>query len=150
MPNERKETAKKFYTEDEQHHIVQAIREWEKVSYGEIKVHLEDKCKGDPVKEAEKWFNKLGLANTKKKTGVLIYMAVQTHCFAVIGDSGIDAEVEPGFWESVVWIIEEHFKDQLYLEGTIEAIKMIGRTFEQHFPDPDNKNNEIPNDLSFG
>jgi len=150
MPKERIETAKKFYTDDEQNHIVQAIREWEKNSYGEIKIHLEDNCKGDAVEQGKKWFKKLGLANTEKKTGVLIYMAVKTHRFAVLGDSGIDLKVEPGFWESVVWIIEEHFKDQLYVEGVIEAIKMIGRTLEMHFPNPEDRKNEIPNDLSFG
>jgi len=143
-----KEKANKFFTENEQHKIVQAIREWEKDTSGEIKLHIENECKADVVKRAQELFQELDL-KTKNSNAVLIYLAVQSHTFAVIGDAGIHSKVEPGFWNSVAWLIEEHFKDELYLVGALEAIKLVGTRLVQFFPASGENDNEIPNDISF-
>jgi len=145
-----KEKANKFFSENEQNSIVQAIREWEKDTTGEIKLHIENKCKTDPLLRTKELFQKLKLHETKNKNAVLIYLAVQSHTFAVWGDTGINAKVDTDFWNTIAWVIEDHFKQNLYKVGTLEAIKLVGQKLVKFFPvgDADNEN-EISNDISF-
>jgi len=144
-----KEKAKNFFTDDEQHKIVQTIRTWEKDTTGEIKLHLENECKNDPVQRAKELFTSLKLSKTKNRNAVLIYLAVKSHKFAIIGDSGIHDKVTEGFWNSVAWLIEDHFKDSLYLVGTLEAINLVGAKLADFFPKEDDDTDEISNDISF-
>jgi len=145
-----KHNAKSFFTEQEQYGIVSAIRYWELRTSGEIKIHVENKCRSNPFDKAKKWFNKLNLANTAGKNGVLIYLAVKDQKFAVIGDSGIHDKAHVSFWNSVVYIIEEHFKEELYAIGVKEAIRLVGDELEEHFPYLEGDKNEISDDISFG
>ncbi len=144
-----RENAQKFYTEDEQVQIVNAIREWEKSTTGEIKVHIENRCNGAAIDRAKALFDDLGMEKTRNRNGVLIYMAVYSHQFAIIGDVGIHQCVEQGFWNGVKWVMEDHFREGLFTVGLIEAIKMVGRTLSQEFPADGENGNEISNDISF-
>jgi len=145
-----KEKANKFFSEQEQHKIVSAIREWEKETTGEIKIHIENECKVEPLLRAKELFQKLKLYETENRNAVLIYLAVQSHTFAVWGDTGINQKVDTDFWNTVAWIIEDHFKDGLYLVGTSEAVKLVGRKLIEFFPiGNDSNENEISNDISF-
>lgn len=145
-----KEKADKFFSEKEQHQIVQAIREWEKDTTGEIKIHIENECKIDPLLRAKELFQKLKLHETQNRNAVLIYLAVQSHTFAVWGDSGINEKVDTDFWNTIAWLIEDHFKNNLYLVGCLEAIKLVGRKLVDFFPHDEGDNeNEISNDISF-
>lgn len=145
-----KEKADKFFSENEQYKIVQAIREWEKDTTGEIKLHIENECKTEPLLRAKELFQKLKLHETENRNAVLIYLAVQSHTFAVWGDTGINQKVDADFWNTVAWIIEDHFKDNLFLVGTLESVKLVGRKLVEFYPVGEGKNeNEIPNDISF-
>lgn len=57
--------------------MVRAIETAEKNTSGEIRIHLEQVCKGDPYMRAAYVFSKLGMFNTKERNGVLIYMGPQ-------------------------------------------------------------------------
>lgn len=146
----KKQNAKNFYTEQEQFTIVNTIKAWERETSGEIKVHVENKCKGNPLGKAQIWFDKLKLNETRLKNGVLIYLAVKDQRFAVIGDSGIDDKVDKGFWNTVAFILQEHFKDELYVVGVKEAIKLVGQELKANFPEVENDKNEISDNISFG
>ena len=76
--------------------LVRAIQTAEKNTSGEIRVHLEQVCKGDPCLRAAYVFSKLGMFRTKDRNGVLIYLALKSHKFAIIGDSGINEKVGAG------------------------------------------------------
>lgn len=143
------EKAKDFFTDDEQYKIVQTIRTWEKDTTGELKLHIENECKGDPLERAQKLFSQLKLNETKKRNAVLIYLAIKSHKFAILGDTGIHDKVTKGFWNSVAWIIEDHFKQGLYLVGALEAINLVGAKLADFFPNEDDDIDEISNDISF-
>jgi len=144
-----KEKASDFFTDNEQNKIVQTIRTWEKDSTGEIKLHLENECKTDPLQRAKELFTSLKLSQTKNKNAVLIYIAVKSHKFAILGDTGIHSKVTKGFWNSVAWLIEDHYKDSLYLVGTLEAINLVGAKLADFFPKDDDDTDEISNEISF-
>ena len=54
-----------MFSENEKKSIVDAISEAELNTSGEIRVHIDKKCKIDPVEKAIQLFEKLGMQNTK-------------------------------------------------------------------------------------
>ena len=59
-------SARTFFTDEQIQRITAAIAAAEKKTSGEIRVHLEKRCTGDPVAEAEKWFGKLRMHETQQ------------------------------------------------------------------------------------
>ena len=93
-------TAKNFFTPEQQEEIRIAIMNAELDTSGEIRVHIENSCKGDAVEHATHIFKKLKMNETQSHNGVLIYLAVKNRKFAIIGDLAIHAVVSDSFWES--------------------------------------------------
>ena len=89
--------ARQILNNEEDHHVVEAIRQAELNTSGEIKVHIENHCRGDVEERSLFVFNRLKLNETKLRNGVLIYLAVKDHKFAILGDEGINNVVGNGF-----------------------------------------------------
>ena len=79
----------KFLTAEQQNAVVEAVRLAEKGTSGEIRIHIDAICDGDPVSRAEHVFLELGMDKTELRNGVLIYLACESRVFAVIGDKGV-------------------------------------------------------------
>jgi uncharacterized membrane protein len=139
-----------FFTKEQKEAIKQAVQQAEKETSGEIRVHVENTCEGDVLDRAATVFDKLGMAQTELRNGVLFYVALKSHKFAILGDLGINAKVPQNFWESTKEIIIEHFKKGLFAEGLIEGITMAGKELKQWFPYQTDDVNELPDDISFG
>lgn len=139
------------FSADEQQRIVEAIRQAEKATSGEIRVHVEPSCAGqDPVKRAIEVFARLGMHQTKEQNGVLFYLAHADRKFAVVGDKGIDAKVPADFWESTKDLLRSHFAAGRYVEGLSEGIQRAGQQLTQYFPHAGVRDtNELPDDISF-
>jgi uncharacterized membrane protein len=130
--------------------IVEAIREAEASTSGEIRVHLEDHCAFDVIGRAEEVFYELGMQHTQLSNAVLIYLAVKDHQMAIIGDKGMDAVVGNGFWEQEIKTLQTFFAAQQFDEGMISVIKDIGSKLKIYFPAHRHNNNELTNEISFG
>jgi uncharacterized membrane protein len=143
----------KFFDDQEAAAIVTAIGEAERATSGEIRVHLEHRCKGgDPYARGAKVFEELGMTQTAARNGVLIYLATKDHCFAVLGDEGIDEAVPEGFWSDVVGDMETAFRAGDFARGMTEGIRRIGEKLAEFFPyaGDDADENELPDELSLG
>ena len=103
--------------------LVDAIAVAEKNTSGEIRVHIEKTCKGDAVEQAKVIFEKLGMTATEARNGVLIYIAEESHKFAIIGDAGIHEKVGHDFWDHSKDLMLQHFKKGEFVEGIKEAVK---------------------------
>ncbi|HEY1039106.1 MAG TPA: TPM domain-containing protein, partial [Bacteroidia bacterium] len=110
-------SAKNFFTENQQATIVDAIKQAELKTSGEIRLHLEDKCKDNPVNRANMLFENLGMHKTELRNGILFYMAVESKDFAVVGDKGIHEKVGAEFWDTVKDKAIGHFKKGMFAEG---------------------------------
>lgn len=144
-------TSRNFFSDSQVKAIESAIHAAELNTSGEIRVHIEDHCKGeDPVACARFFFHKLGMDKTDLHNGVMFYLAVKDHKFSVIGDSGIDQHVPPGFWELVRDKMQEHFKNHKFTEGLCEGIAMTGIELKKHFPLSSADKNELSNEVTFG
>ena len=134
---------------DEDHRVVEAIRQAELNTSGEIKVHIENRCKGDVEKRSLFVFDKLKLNETKLRNGVLIYLAVRDHKFAILGDEGINNVVEDGFWNDVKDLMQAHFKEGRFAEGLEAGIQRCGEKLKAFFPYQSDDVNEIPDEISY-
>ena len=142
-----------FFRPDERASVVEAIEAAEKLTSGEIRVHLEKKCPGgDPYYRGRDVFEDLGMTATALRNGVLIYMSIADRQVAVLGDRGIHERVEEGFWDAIVENLVQRFREGDYVGGLREAILQIGNRLATHFPYAgEGKDiNELPNEISLG
>ncbi len=136
--------------EDEQL-ILEAIAEAEKNTSGEIRVHIENHCEGDVLDRATEVFAQLHMHLTKERNGVLFYIAIKDHQFAVLGDAGINAIVPDHFWEDITAEVIQYFKQKQYATGLSKGIRMAGEQLKAHFPyNAETDRNELSDDISFG
>jgi uncharacterized membrane protein len=141
-----------FFSKADDERIVAAIRASELRTSGEIRVHLEDRCAGgDPMVRAVALFEKLGMTQTEARNGVLFYLAVKDHKFAVLGDKGINDMVPDDFWDQMKTRMEADFRDGQFADGLCTAIAEAGRLLGQHFPYSGARDrNELSDELSIG
>lgn len=131
--------------------IMAAIREAEQNTSGEIRVHIESNCEGDVLDRATEVFAELHMHKTEQRNGVLFYVALEDHQFAVLGDAGINAIVPDHFWEDITAAVIRNFKQKKYAEGLTEGILMAGQQLKEHFPyNAKGDINELSDDISFG
>lgn len=130
--------------------IEQAIKEAELNTSGEIRVHIESKCSTDPLQRAVYVFNYLKMFNTKARNGVLVYVAVESRKFAIIGDAGINNVVPDNFWNSIKERMGAAFAQGNYVGGVVQAVKEAGDSLKHYFPYQSDDINEQPDEISFG
>lgn len=134
---------------DEDRRVVEAIKQAELNTSGEIKVHIENHCRGNVEERSLYIFKHLKLDETKLRNGVLIYLAVKDRKFAILGDEGINKVVEDGFWNDVKDMMLAHFKEGRFADGLEQGILRCGEKLKTHFPYQSNDVNEIPDDISY-
>ncbi len=132
--------------------IVEAIREAEARSRGEIRVHVADHEVTDPRAEAAAVFVRLGMTRTDERNGVLLFVAPQSQAIAVIGDRGIHARCGEPFWAAVAGTVRDEFRAGRFTEGVVAGVRALGDELARHFPRlsgrPDR--NELPDGVSRG
>lgn len=141
--------ASSFLTYDEQQNILEAIKAAEKDASGEIRVHIETHCNCNVLDRAAVIFEKLKMHKTELRNGVLFYLAVEDHKFAVIGDVGINKVVADDFWDCVKETMTGYFVDGRFAEGLEKGILITGQKLKEFFPYKHDDVNELPNDISF-
>ncbi len=143
--------AEKLFSTADREAIKSAIRSAEKSTSGEIQVHIENHCKGDVLDRAAELFETLKMYQTKDRNGVLFYLAVDDHRFAILGDAGINQVVPEDFWGKIKDHMADHFRSGKYTQGLIDGIQMAGEQLGSHFPyKGESDNNELSDEISFG
>lgn len=140
----------KIFSTSDQEAIVQAIRDAEKDTSGEVRVHIDKKCPGDVLDRAAYWFGKLNMHQTELRNGVLFYLATNDRKFAILGDAGINAKVPEGFWDDIKSRMVLHFQKGDFVAGLVEGIRESGCQLKSHFPYQSDDVNELPDEISFG
>ena len=138
-----------FFSQDEKAKIKEAVQNAENQTSGEIRLHLEAKCKGEVLDRAVFIFHKIGMSNTALKNGVLFYLSISDRKFAIIGDEGINNQVENDFWNTTKEVMLGHFAKGNVAEGVIDGINMAGEKLKTHFPYQKDDKNELSDDISY-
>ncbi len=143
-------SAKKFFTKEQQLSIQKAIADAENATSGEVRVHIDDDCKGDVLDVAATVFNKLKMNKTDLRNGVLFYLAIDNRKFAILGDKGINQVVPANFWDNIKETMLGYFKQGQFTEGLCKGIEMAGEKLKANFPHQSDDKNELSDEISFG
>jgi uncharacterized membrane protein len=143
---------KQFFSKEENHFIVKAIRHAEKSTSGEVRVFVESRCSWlDAMDRATEIFFSLRMENTEQRNAVLVYVAIKDRQLAVFGDEGIHQKVRSEYWNRVVAEMLSSFNRHDYSKGIAECVIQIGDALKEHFPyDSETDKNELPDEIVFG
>lgn len=138
-----------FISKPDQGRVVAAIGEAEKMTSGEIRVHITPQCGDDVMRDAIKTFNQLGMYKTRHRNGVLIFVAFESRKLAIIGDSGINEVVSTNYWDEEKDILLEFLKHGDPATGLCAVIARVGAKLKAYFPIEDDDVNELSNEISY-
>jgi len=128
----------------------EAIRQAELNTSGEVRIHIDNKCKENIMDRAAFLFEELEMHQTELRNGVLFYFALKNKQFAILGDGGINAKVPDTFWDDIRDEMTTFFKDGKFVEGITLGVKRAGEQLKAFFPYQSDDKNELPNEISFG
>ena len=138
-----------FFSKEEKQQIKEAIAAAELNTSGEIRLHMEGKCTIDVLDRAAYIFEKLEMNKTDLRNGVLFYLAVHDHKFAILGDAGINKLVPPNFWDEIKETMLGYFKEGKFIDGLSRGILMAGEQLKMNFPYSGDDVNELSDEISF-
>ena len=130
--------------------IVQAIKNAEARTSGEVRVFLQRGEITDPMAAARAQFTKLGMTRTRERNGVLIFVAPRSQKFAVVGDEGIHQRCGDAFWQQLVASMQERFRTENFTDALVHAIDRAGQLLSAEFPKQPDDRNELPNAVDEG
>ena len=143
---------KEFFSAKDKEQIVQAIRNAERETSGEIRVYVESRNPLVNVMEraAEIFFN-LKMQQTDDRNAVLLYIAIKDKELALFGDEGIYKRVGADYWNNEVKNMISQFSKDNISNGIEQCIQHIGQTLKEKFPyNTTTDRNELPDDIVFG
>lgn len=139
-----------FLTKEQEQTLIQTIKVAEKNTSGEIRVHIEKTSEKPPMDRALEVFHFLKMNETELKNGVLLYVAIESKQFAIIGDEGIHNKVTSSFWDSTKEIVLSHFARNEFAKGLELGILEVGEKLKNYFPYQSNDTNELSDEISKG
>src|SRR5438477_8000195 len=139
---------KEFLSKLEHDRIVEAIREAESKTSGQIRVFIQrGKSDVDPLIAAQKKFHRLGMHKTPERNAILIFVAPRAHKFAVLGDRGIHEKCGEDYWQRIVDLMRDHFRSERFTDAIVDAVVDIGEVLARHFPKTFDDANELPDQI---
>jgi uncharacterized membrane protein len=139
-----------IFNDEAQEVMEEAIRLAELNTSGEVRIHIDNKCKEELMDRAAFLFEELEMHQTELRNGVLFYFALKDKQFAILGDGGINAKVPDTFWDDIRDEMTAFFKEGKFVEGITHGVKRAGEQLKAFFPYQSDDINELPNEISFG
>ncbi len=136
-----------FLSELDSERVVAAIGRAESGTSGEIRVHVTRHEPVDIEARARERFDKLGMAATAERNGVLLYIAPRIRKFQILGDDGIHEKCGDAFWKETASAMEQAFRRGQFTEGMIAGVERVGELLKQHFPRGTKDRNELPDEI---
>ena len=139
--------AREFLNQLSHQEIVEAIRDAEKRTSGEIRVFITRKSTKDTVPAAQAHFIELGMDKTRERNGVLIFVAPRAHQFAVIGDTAVHARCGDDFWKQLAHEMSGHFRKSEFTTGIVHGVRKAGELLAEHFPRKGGDTNQLSDEV---
>ncbi len=143
-----------FFNDDDFLRISDAIKKAESTTAGEIKISIKEKRTFSQREKslfelASEEFHRLGMTNTRDKTGILIYLLLSEKKFYILADEGINSKVDQSVWDSIRDRMARKFSLGHFADGIIEGIGEIGDVLSEHFPIKADDTNELTDRVEF-
>lgn len=135
----KKDWIKNYFSEDDLKDIQSAVDEVESKTIGEImlsfrnKKTLMERLYSDH-ELAMKDFETLGVARTKERTGILVFLIFEQKYFDIIADEGIYKKIPDEVWNEIEDKLKEEFRNKNYAAGIIALIRRMGQVLSAEFP----------------
>lgn len=141
-----------FFSAEENQQIVEAIRQAEKQTSGEIRLYVESRNPFvDPLDRAREIFYNLKMQETEHRNAVLLYLAMKDHELALFADEGIYQKAGATYWNNEVKQMISGFTKDNIGDSIERCILHIGQTLKEKFPyEAATDKNELPDDIVFG
>jgi putative membrane protein len=85
------------------------------------------------------------MKKTRDKTGILLFILLETREFYVLADDGIHSIVGDSAWEGIKDLLLQYFGNGDFCNGIIAAVREMGKILSPHFPIKPDDTNEISN-----
>ncbi len=142
---------RQFFNAEEQQRMVDAIKQAENHTSGEVRVFVEGKCEYvDPVDRAKEIFFNLKMELTRDRNAVIFYIAMDDHQLALFADEGIYQRLGADFWNKEVEIIIRDFTANDIVGGICKCVTDLGKALQEQFPYEAGDKNELPDEIIFG
>ncbi|HTY39160.1 MAG TPA: TPM domain-containing protein [Bacteroidota bacterium] len=141
---------KNFLSKQDLKDIADAIGEQEQRTSGEIRVAVRQKrSRKERTLSVEQLarheFVHLGMMKTKERTGILIFILLETREFFILADEHINQKVAQDTWSGVAAAMAARFAKKEFRLGLLDAVKDVADHLAQHFPARPGDKNELPN-----
>lgn len=135
----KKDWIREYFSDDEMIEIQNALNEVERNTSGEVILSIRNRKKFleklySNHELAYKDFDVLGAANTKERTGVLIFIIFEERYYDIIADEGIYKKIPDDFWNGLEENLKLQFKSGNYSKGILELINGMGEILRKEFP----------------
>jgi len=143
---------KEFFPQEETQLIVDAIKNAEQQTSGEVRVFVEGRCRYmNALDRAVEIFQNLKMSETADRNAVLVYVAIKDRQLAIFGDEGIHQKLGDEYWNRQVAKMIKEFNRENYAEGISKCVLEVGEALKSNFPyDKVTDKNELPDDIVFG
>ena len=125
----------------------------EKRHSGEIRVVVEAglpfsylRRDATPRDRAVKLFGKLGVWDTERNNGVLIYLLLAEHAIEIVADRGLNRRVDAAEWAQIAASMQGAFQNGDFEGGLLRAVDAVDALLVRHFARQagDGDVNELP------
>ncbi len=112
------------------------------------RIIVSKKIRNKKVKErAIRHFMESGVANTRDRTGILIFVSLLEKRVELIADSGINRKIDQIQWQHIVDNIIIGINEKKFVENLVDSITECGEILKKHFPIKEDDTNELKNDI---
>ena len=125
--------------------VAAAVREAERGTSAEIRVHVERR-----VAHGLRRRTTDPMHRTAQRSGVLIYLAVEDRKLAIVGDEGIHARVGDQYWNGVRDRMVERLRAGALRAALVGAVAEVGEALARFFPRGRDDVDELSDDVSLG
>ncbi len=149
----KKQWINKYFSEDELKEIQSAMDNIERNTTGEIILSLRNKRTlleklYTPHELAWKDFSRLGVANTKERTGILIFIIFEERYYDIIADEGIYVKIPDKVWNELETKLTGEFRAENHFAGIMALIEKMNQILCKEFPcRADSNDDEIENEI---
>ena len=112
----------------------------EKRHSGEIRVVVEAglpvsylRAKATPRDRAIKLFGKLGVWDTERNNGVLIYLLIAERAIEIVADRGVNRVVSAAEWAEIAASMQSAFQAGDFEAGLLRAVDAVDALLVRHF-----------------
>jgi putative membrane protein len=89
-------------------------------------------------------FRTRGIARTKDRSGILIFVSLAERYARIVADEGIAARVRQSEWQAAVDALIAHMRSGHIADGFVTAIDLCGAELAKHFPRTEADREELP------